>query len=103
MEVLKEVRAERLKAQKDIAACQKKLDQCPGAPQLPRLAGDIDPYVVEVNFEAIRDPERRKYFLGLPTSFSLGIDQVQAIIDVGSQLLEQSPEFRAFLQALGQP
>jgi predicted acylesterase/phospholipase RssA len=102
VEVTKELRAERVKAQKNIAACQKKLDQCPGAPQLPKLAGEIDPYVIEVNFEAIRDPERRKYFLTLPTSFSLEKDQVQALIDVGPQLLEETPEFRAFIQGLGQ-
>lgn len=102
VEVTKELRTERVKAQKNIAACQKKLDQCPGAPQLPKLAGDIDPYVIEVNFEAIRDPERRKYFLTLPTSFSLEKDQVQALIDVGPQLLEETPEFRAFIQGLSQ-
>ena len=102
VEATKDLRAERVKAQKNIAACQKKLDQCPGAPQLPKLAGDIDPYVIEVNFEAIRDPERRKYFLTLPTSFSLEKDQVQALIDVGPQLLEETPEFRAFIQGLGQ-
>ena len=103
VEVTKDLRAERVKAQKNIAACQKKLDQCPGAPQLPKLAGDIDPYVIEVNFEAIRDPERRKYFLALPTSFSLAKDQVQALIDVGPQLLEETPEFRDFIQNLGRP
>ena len=103
VEATKDLRAERVKAQKNIAACQKKLDQCPRAPQLPKLAQDIDPYVIEVNFEAIRDPDRRKYFLTLPTSFSLEKDQVQALIDVGPQLLEQSPDFREFLQRLGQP
>ncbi len=103
VEAMKELRDERVKAQKNIAACQKKLDQCPGAPQLPRLAGDIDPYVIEVNFEALHDPERRQYFLALPTSFSLEKDQVQALIDVGPQLLEATPEFRDFIQSLGQP
>jgi NTE family protein len=103
IEAMKDLRAERLRAQKNIAACQRKLDQCPGAPQLPKLAGDIDPYVIEVDFEAIRDPDRRKYFFTLPTSFSLEKDQVQALIDIGPQLLEESPEFREFLQGLGQP
>ena len=103
VEVMKELRDERLKAQKNIAACQKRLDQCPGVPQIPKLAGDIDPYVIEVNFEAIPDPEQKKYFLGLPTSFYLEKDQVQALIDIGPQLLEQSPEFQKFIQGLGQP
>jgi NTE family protein len=103
VEVMKELRAERLKAQKNIAACQEKLEQCPGAPQLPKLAGEIDPYVIEVNFEAIHDPDRRKYFLSLPTSFSLEKDQVQSLLDVGPQLLEESPDFQAFIQSLGLP
>lgn len=103
IEAMKDLGAERLKAQKNIAACQKRLDQCPGVPQIPKLAGDIDPYVIEVNFEAIPDPEQKKYFLGLPTSFSLEKDQVQALIDIGPQLLEQSPEFQKFIQGLGQP
>src|SRR5205807_1008916 len=103
VEVMKELRDERLKAQKNIAACQKRLDQCPGVPQIPKLAGDIDPYVIEVNFEAVRDPEQKKYFLSLPTSFYLEKDQVQALIDIGPQLLEQSPDFRAFLEGLGRP
>jgi NTE family protein len=103
VEATKDLRAERVKAQKNIAACQKKLDQCPGTPPLPKLARDIDPYVIEVNFEAMRDPERRKYFLTLPTSFSLEKDQVQALIDVGPQLLEETPEFRDFIQSLATP
>ena len=103
IEAMKDLGAERLKAQKNIAACQKRLDQCPGVPQIPKLAGDIDPYVIEVNFEAIPDPEQKKYFLGLPTSFYLEKDQVQALIDIGPQLLEQSPDFTAFLEGLGRP
>ena len=58
------------------------------------------PYVIEVNFEAIHDLERRKYFLSLPTSFSLDKDQVQALIDVGPRLLDESPDFLAFIQSL---
>jgi hypothetical protein len=103
IEAMKDLRIERLKAQRNIAACQKRLDQCPGAPQLPKLASEIDPYVIEVDFEAIADPDRRKYFFTLPTSFSLEKDQVQALIDMGPQLLEQSPEFQEFLQGLSQP
>jgi NTE family protein len=103
VEVMKELRAERIKAQKNIAACQKKLEQCPGAPQLPKLASEIDPFIIEVNFEAIQDPERRKYFLSLPTSFSLESDQVQSLVDVGPRLLEESPDFRAFIQSLSLP
>jgi hypothetical protein len=103
IEVIKELRDERVKAQKNISGCQRKLDQCPGAPQLPKLASDIDPFVIEINFEAIQDVQRRRYYLTLPTSFSLEKEQVQALIEIGPQLLEQSTEFRGFIQSIGQP
>lgn len=102
IEVMRELREARVQAQKDLAACQLKLDQCPGAPQLPTFASAIDPYVIEVNFEAIPDKARREYFLGMPTSFSLEKDQVQALIEVGPQLLRMSPDYSSFLQGLAQ-
>lgn len=100
IEAVKDLRDARVKAQKNITACQKKLDQCPGTPQLPKFPTEIDPYVIEVDFEAISDPDRRKYFLSLPTSFALEKDQVQALIDVGPQLLNKSPDFLAFIESL---
>lgn len=103
IETMRDLLNERVKAQQNIAACQKRLDQCPGPPQLAKLAHVIDPYVIEIDFEAIRDAERRKYFFALPTSFALEKHQVQALIDIGPQLLEQSPEFRKFMKSLGQP
>ena len=54
-------------------------------------------------FEAITDPARRRYFLTLPTGFSLTKDQVQDLIDVGPQLLEQSPDFLEFRKSLERP
>lgn len=97
IEAVKELRDARKKAQKNIAACQKKLDQCPGAPQLPRFPVEIDPFVIEVDFEAIADPAKKKYFLSLPTSFALEKDQVRDLIEIGSQLLEESPDFLDFV------
>jgi NTE family protein len=75
VEAVKDLRDARRQAQKNIAAYQKKLDQCPASPQLPKFPAEIDPYVIEVDFEAISDPDRRKYFLSLPTSFALEKDQ----------------------------
>ena len=103
IEAVKDLRDARSKAQKNIAACQKKLDQCPGSPQLPKLSAEIDPYVIEVDFEAISDFGKRNYFLSLPTSFSLEKEQVQALIEVGPQLLNESQDFKAFLESLTTP
>jgi predicted acylesterase/phospholipase RssA len=103
IETMKELRKERVRAQKNLSACQKKLDQCPGTTPLPKFAVEIDPYVIEVNFEAVKDPERREYFLSLPTSFSLTKEQVQALIEVGPKLLRESPDYQEFLQSLTAP
>lgn len=102
VEVVKELLEERRKAQRDIEACQRILDErCPGGRRLPAFPVVVDPYVIEVNFEAIREEERRNFFLNLPTSFALAPDQVQALIEAGQELLDRSPEFRRLLKALG--
>ncbi|MCP9447709.1 MAG: patatin-like phospholipase family protein [Nitrospira sp.] len=100
IETMKELRRERMKAQHNLAACQKRLDQCPGSTPLPAFATTIDPYVIEVNFEALRDPAQRDDLQSLPTSFALTGEQVDALIQVGQQLLEESPDYRAFLEDL---
>ncbi|MGE0468375.1 MAG: patatin-like phospholipase family protein [Nitrospira sp.] len=103
IEAIKELRKERVRAQKNIAACQKRLDQCPNAPSPPKFAADINPYVIEVNFEALKDLRRRDYFLALPTSFSLTNEQVENLIQVGPQLMQESPDYQEFLQTLNGP
>lgn len=99
IEFMRDHATARKQTQKVIAACQKMLDKCEGQ-HLPELAKTIDPYVIEVNFEAIPDPVRRNYFLGLPTSFSLSRDQVKELVEIGPQLLDQSPDFKAMLDSL---
>jgi len=100
IEVMKELRDMRVRAQRNIAACQRLVADCPNVPRLPALAADLDPYVIEVNFEAIPDPRRRKYFLTLPTSFSLSRDQVDALIRIGPELLRAAPEFKELMESL---
>jgi hypothetical protein len=52
------------------------------------------------NLEAIRDLDRTKYFLRLPTTFSLEKEEIQVLVDIGPQLLQQSPEFIDFIKSL---
>jgi hypothetical protein len=102
VELMKELLEERRKAQRVVEDCQRILDErCPGGPRLPTFARIVDPYVIEVNFEAIPEEKRKNFFLNLPTNFALTPDQVQALIDVGQELLENSPEFRRLLKAVG--
>ena len=103
IEVMKELRDMRVRAQNNIAACRRLLAQCPNPPRLPGLAADIEPYVIEINFEAIPDPERRKYFLRLPTNFALSRDQVDALVRIGPALLDEAPEFKGLMESLKSP
>jgi NTE family protein len=103
IEVMKELRDMRVRAQQNIAACRRLLAQCPNPPRVPGLAADIEPYVIEINFEAIADAERRKYFLRLPTSFALSRDQVDALLRIGPALLDEAPEFKALMESLKKP
>ncbi len=102
IELIKELRDERTRAQGVILACQTRLDACPQAGKLPKFSMDIQPYIGEVDFKALPDAERRAYFLSLPTNFRLSRTDVQKLIDVGGELLEADPEFRQLLKDLQQ-
>ena len=103
IEAMKELRDMRERAQRNIAACRQRLAACPTAPPLPGFATDLDPYVIEVNFEAIPDPKRRKEFLEIPTSFSLTPEQVDRLIRIGPELLRAEPNFKEFMESLKAP
>lgn len=93
---------ERVKARNVLQVCQKAIeDRYPGKPPLPTLAGvQLEPYVIEVNFEAIEDEAERACFLNLPTSFKLSSGQVDALIAVAGDLLDRSPRFQKLLSDL---
>jgi predicted acylesterase/phospholipase RssA len=101
IELIKELGAARLSAQQTVAACQQLLRQCPDPPQLPPFAANIEPYVVELNFESIPDAERRDYFLRLPTTFRLSHEQVQSLRDVAPELLNCAPAYGELMESLG--
>jgi predicted acylesterase/phospholipase RssA len=100
IEFMKELQTARKQTQTMLSACQQKLDACPSQPPLPKLAKSIEPYVVEVNFEALPDPARRQYFLGLPTTFALPHKDIHALIEVGQELLGSDPAYQAVVESL---
>lgn len=103
IEFMKELQTARKQAQTMLNTCQQKLDACPGQPPLPKLAKSIEPFVVEVNFEALADPAQRQYFLELPTTFKLPHKDISALIDVGQTLLDADPVYQAVLESLRPP
>lgn len=70
-------------------------------PDLPVFKVDpLELCVVELSFDDIQDPEERKRFLNLPTSFKLTNDQVRDLIQMGGKLLEENRDFQAFIKGL---
>jgi NTE family protein len=63
----------------------------------PDSCGDIQFYVVEVKFDALRDETERMYFKRLPTSFKLDAEKVDKLRDVAKRLLNQSEAFQQLL------
>jgi NTE family protein len=66
----------------------------------PGSCGDIQFYVVEVKFDALRDETERMYFKRLPTSFKLDAEKVDKLRDVARRLLNQSEAFQQLLRDL---
>jgi NTE family protein len=64
----------------------------------PGSCGDINFYVVEVKFDALRDERERIYFKRFPTSFKLAPEKVNKLRDVAHRILVESEEFQRLLR-----
>lgn len=62
--------------------------------------GAVQFYLVEVDFDALRDEGEKQFFRKLPTSFSLSSEAVDRVKEVGRRILRQSPTYRRLLQDL---
>ena len=93
----------RVQTQKDEQACVDLISKyCPQAPKPIPFAADIDPYVIEINFEAaaLIPGENPRYYLNLPTSFKLSSEQVARLVEIGPRLLQAAPQFKCLLKVL---
>jgi NTE family protein len=66
----------------------------------PGSCGDIQFYVVEVKFDALKDETERMHFKRLPTSFKLTPEQVDKLRDVAHRILVDSEEYQRFISSL---
>ena len=57
---------------------------------------------IDVSFDALVDPDERRYFMNLPTSFMLPDEAVDRLRAVGGRLLRESPAYRNLLQQLAE-
>jgi NTE family protein len=93
----------RVQTQRDEQACVALLSQyCPQAPKPIPFEADIDPYLIEINFEAAGQipGEDPRYYLELPTSFKLSREQVSKLIAIGPKLLQAAPQYQCMLKVL---
>ena len=66
----------------------------------PGSCGDIQFYVVEVKFDALKDEAERMHFKRLPTAFKMPAEEVDKLRDVAHRLLVESEEFQRLLSDL---
>jgi len=93
----------RVQTQNNDQACISLLSKsCPQAPKPFLSAADIDPYVIEINFEAVSQisNEDAYYYLNLPTSFKLSEEQLNKLINIGPKLLKATPQYQCLLKVL---
>ena len=55
---------------------------------------------MEVKFDALQDKAERRYFKGMPTTFSLSSEEVDKLRDAAHRILIQSEEFQQLLTDL---
>lgn len=94
---------QRVQAQKNLDALQRHLQEyCPEAPKFPKFKENVDFYFVEINFaDVARLPgEDLRYYLDLPTTFSLSKEQIEKLIAIGPRLLKASPQYKCLIKVL---
>ncbi|MDH4266211.1 MAG: patatin-like phospholipase family protein [Deltaproteobacteria bacterium] len=80
-------------------ADETKTQRCKGGAvsTAPGSCGDIEFYVVEVKFDALKDEAERMHFKRLRTSFKLSAEEVDKLRDVAHRILDESEEFQRLL------
>lgn len=68
----------------------------------PGSCGDIQFYMVEVKFDALKDDMERWYYKRLSTSFDLPPEDVDNLRAAAGRILSESREFQRLLRDLGQ-
>jgi NTE family protein len=58
-------------------------------------------HVIDVDFDEIRQPDERAYFLNLPTTFVLPAEAVDKLREIAGRLLRESQEYQSLLREFG--
>ena len=57
----------------------------------------VTPYFVQLGFSDLEQPEARRFFNQVPTSFNLSEEQVERLIEAGHELLRNNPDYQRLL------
>ena len=72
------------------------------AEELSSLRQDVNIFLIYLDFDSITDMTKRQFYHGMATSFSLPNHEVDSLIEAGRKLLQDSPEYQAFVKAIDQ-
>ena len=61
----------------------------------------IQSYFINIGLESIREPEMKRFFNKIPTSFSLSPEAVDKLITGGHNLLHKDPEYQRLVSDMG--
>ena len=71
------------------------------AEAMSTIENPVTPYLIELDVTEIEEPEEKKFFNKIPTSFSLEKKQVDMLINTSKRLLQNHPEYQKLLHELG--
>ena len=100
VELLKDI-AQRWADKRELEIAERRLvgmSKAQAEAAVPKLRFDA----IDVSFESIQDPEERRYFMNLPTSFVLSDEEVDRLRELGGRLLRETPAFRELQKNVNQ-
>lgn len=71
------------------------------ARDLSTLGHPVTPHFIRIGFRDFEQPEARRFFNQIPTSFELSDEQVDRLIAAGHELLRNNPDYRRLVAELG--
>lgn len=68
--------------------------------ELSEYWAPVEPYLIELSFDGVQQPEKRLFLNQIPTSMSLSAEQTETLIRVGNELLLSNPDYIRLIEDL---
>ena len=95
-------RAEIFKWRRDLLVAEAQLagvSKAEAEAKIPKISMTV----VDISFDAIKNPKERAYFMDLPTSFVLPAEDVNRLRDKAGQLMRESPDYAEAVRIISNP